>query len=141
MQMHIQQIYDREVGDHPLHIGLSGGWVLTIWLGFLLTQGAHTKYKVEDWVARHQAVIAKVTGQVIDPKQFNDNKLSSLLKRLSDGKRWERFEAALWQHEVEVYEICPASAVELVSAHVDSTTACGHHSPSENGLMQRGHEP
>jgi len=139
MQMNLPQIFDREIRDHALHTGLSGGWMMTIWLAFILTQGDHTKYNVEDWVARHQEVIAQVTGQVIEPKQFNDNRLSSLLTRLSIDKLWERFEAALWQHAVEIYEICPASVGELVSAHVDSTTACGHHTPSENGLMQRGH--
>jgi len=139
MQMHLPEIYDREIRDHLLHPGLSGGWMMTIWLAFLITRGDHTKYNVEAWVARHQEVIAKVTGQVIDSKQFNDNRLSSLLTRLSSDQRWDRFETALWQHAVEVYEICPASVGELVSAHVDSTTACGHHRPSENGLMQRGH--
>jgi transposase len=113
--------------------------MMTIWLAFILTRGDHTKYNVEKWVERHQEVIAKVTGQVIDSKQFNDNRLSSLLTRLSADKRWDRFEAALWKHEVEVYEICPASVSGLVSAHADSTTACGYHTPSENSLMQRGH--
>lgn len=139
MQMNLPWIYDREIRDHALHTGLSGGWVMTIWLAFLITKGDHTKYKVEGWVERHQEVIAKITGQIIDPKQFNDNRLGSLLTRLSIDKLWECFEATLWRHEVEVYEICPASVGDLVSAHVDSTTACGHHTPSENGLMQRGH--
>jgi transposase len=139
MQMNLPQIYDGEIRDHALHTGLSGGWMMTIWLAFIITRGDHTKYKVEAWVARHQEVIAKVTGQAIDPKQFNDNRLSSLLTRLSFNKRWDCFEAALWQHAVEVYEICPASVGDLVSAHLDSTTACGYHTPSEQGLMQRGY--
>lgn len=144
MQMNLPEIYDQEIRDHGLHPGLSGGWMMTIWLAFLITRGDHTKYNVEAWVARHQEVIAKVTGRVIASKQFNDNRLGSLLTRLSSDKRWDCFETALWLHDVEVYEICPASVGDLVSAHVDSTTACGHHTPSENGpnkLMQRGHEP
>src|SRR5262249_39743723 len=64
MQMNLPQIYDREIRDHLLHTGLSGGWMMTIWLAFLITRGDHTKYNVEAWVARHQEVIAKVTGQV-----------------------------------------------------------------------------
>lgn len=139
MQMNIPEIFDREIRDHKLHTGLSGGWMMTIWLAFIITRGDHTKYKVETWVERHQAVIAKLTGQVIVTQEFNDNRLGSLLTRLSSDKRWNSFEAALWQHEVEVYEICPASLGDLVSAHVDSTTACGYHTPSENGLMQHGH--
>lgn len=139
MQLNLPEIFDRAIQDHALHTGLSGGWTMTIWLAFIITRGDHTKYNVEAWVARHQEVIAKVTGQEIDSKQFNDNRLSSLLTRLSKDKRWDNFEAALWRHEVEVYEICQPSVGELVSAHVDSTTACGHHQVSENGLMQRGH--
>lgn len=141
MQMNIPEIFDREIRDHKLHTGLSGGWMMTIWLAFIITRGDHTKYNVETWVERHQAVIAKSADQVIVPQEFNDNRLSSLLTRLSDDKRWNSFEAALFEHEVEVYEICPASVGDLVSAHVDSTTACGYHTPSENGLMQHGHEP
>lgn len=139
MQMNLPEIFDREIGDHGLHPGLSGGWMMTIWLAFIISQGDHTKYKVETWVERHQEVVAKCAGQVIVPKEFNDNRLSSLLTRLSKDKRWASFEAALWRHEVEVYEICPASIGGLVSAHVDSTTACGYHTPTENGIMQHGH--
>ena len=91
MQMSIPHYYDHEIGDHGLHQGLSGGWMMTIWLAFILTQADHTKYKVEDWVARHQLVIEKLTGQPIVAQQFNDNKLSSLLSRLCCTKRWENF--------------------------------------------------
>jgi transposase len=139
MQMKLPEIFDRQIGDHGLHPGLSGGWMITIWLAFIITQGDHTKYKVETWVARHQEVIAQCTNQVIVPKEFNDNRLSSLLTRLSKDKLWECFEAALFEHQVEVYEICPASIGDLVSAHVDSTTACGYHTPTEKGIMQHGH--
>src|SRR5213594_1731497 len=103
MQMKLPEIFDREIGDHGLHPGLSGGWMMTIWLAFIISQSDHTKYKVENWVERHQEVIAKCTSQVIVPKEFNDNRLSSLLTRLSKDERWNSFEDALWQHEVEVY--------------------------------------
>ncbi len=139
MQMKLHEIFDREIGDHGLHEGLSGGWMMTIWLAFIIARGDHTKYKVENWLKGHQEVIAKVSDQLIVPQEFNDNRLSSLLTRLSHDKRWNSFETELWQHEVEVYEICPASIGDLVSAHVDSTTACGYHTPIENGIMQRGH--
>lgn len=122
-----------------MHRGLSGGWTMAIWLAFIISQCDHTKYNVESWVERHQEVIAKITGQEIVSTDFNDNRLSSLLTRLSKDGRWNKFEEMLFNHEVEVYEICPASIGGLVSAHVDSTTACGYHTPKENGLMQHGH--
>ena len=139
MQMGIPQIYNQVIGDHGLHTGLSGGWMIAIWLAFILSQADHTKYKVEAWVARHQPLLARVTGQVIVPSEFNDNRLSSLLSRVHQPARWERFEAALWHESVRVYELAQPSVGELESAHVDSTTACGHHTHHAGGLMQRGH--
>jgi len=49
MQMNIPEIFDREIRDHMLHIDLSGGWMMAIWLAFIITRGDHTKYKVETW--------------------------------------------------------------------------------------------
>lgn len=139
MQMEIPQLYDREIGNHGLHTGLSGGWMLTIWLTFILSQADHTKYKVEEWVARHQVLLTRLTRQIIKSSEFSDNRLSSLLSRLSKAPRWERFEEALWKHSVDVYQIEMESVGGLYSAHVDSTTACGYHEPQPDGLMQRGH--
>jgi transposase len=138
MQMKIAVLFDQEVGDYKTHTGLSGGWMLTIWLAYLLSQSDRTKYKVEAWVAQHYAVLAQVTGQSFSPSEFNDNRLAALLKRLSTA-RWERLEAALWKHSVAVYELAPASLGGLVSAHVDATTANGFHEIQPGGLMQRGH--
>ncbi|MFN0087371.1 MAG: transposase, partial [Blastocatellia bacterium] len=139
MQMKIAEIYDREIGDYKTHTGLSGGWMLTIWLAYVISQGDRTKYKVEGWARQHHAVLEKVTGTKFAPSDFNDNRLGALLKRLSKPRRWTRFEAALWNHSVEVYELSPPSIGGLVSAHIDSTTACGFHEIQPGGVMQRGH--
>lgn len=132
-------IYDREIGDHGLHAGLSGGWMLAIWLAFILTESDHTKYKVEDWVARHADLLSPLTGEQIRSGDFNDNRLGSLLSRLSKPERWEPFEAALWHQSLAVYQILRPSVGGLYSAHCDSTTVSGYHQVHENGVMQRGH--
>ena len=139
VQMKIAEIYDREVGDYKTHTGLSGGWMVTVWLAYILSQGDRTKYKVEAWARQHHAVLTQVIGQHFAPSDFNDNRLGALLKRLSKPRRWARFEAALWEHSVEVYALSPASIGGLLSAHVDSTTACGFHEIVPGGVMQRGH--
>lgn len=139
IKLGIPEIYDREVGDHGLHTGLSGGWLLTIWLVFILTECDHTKYKVEEWGERHRTLLSHLTGKQIEAQEFNDNRLSGLLKRLSKRKRWNRFEAALWQNSVEAYEILTPGVGDLYSAHLDSTTASGYHRMHDNGVMQRGH--
>src|SRR5262245_58229929 len=139
MQLGIPQLYDQEIGDHGSHTGLSGGWTMTIWLSFILTQSDHTKYKVQEWVDRHQTLLASLTRQKIESSEFNDSRLSRLLSRLSKQERWTRFEDALWKQSVEVYQLDTPSVGDLYSAHVDSTTACGYHEPQASGLMQRGY--
>ena len=55
-KLELPGLYDRTIQDHGLHTGLSGGWRLTLWLVCLLTEGAHTKDKVQDGVARRLVV-------------------------------------------------------------------------------------
>lgn len=139
IKLGIPEIYDREIGDHGSHVGLSGGWMLAIWIVFILTECDHTKYKVAEWVERHATLLSRLSGQQIRAVEFNDNRLSSLLSRLSKLERWDRFEASIWQHSVSVYEILQPSVGKLHSAHCDSTTASGYHQVRENGVMQRGY--
>src|SRR5262245_49298702 len=84
IKLDLPGIYDRQVQDHGLHTGLSGGWMLALWIVFVLTESDHTKYKLQDWVARHCGLLSQLTGQQIRDADFNDNRLSSLLARLSN---------------------------------------------------------
>lgn len=139
IKLGLPELYEREVGDHGHFTGLSGGWLLSIWLTFILTRGDHTKYAVEEWVERHQKVIEAVIGQPIKASEFSDNRLGSVLKRLSVAERWERLESALWENSVVAYALARQPEGGLFSAMVDSTTAYGYHEISAAGLMQRGH--
>lgn len=139
IKLSIPESYDREVGDHGLHTGLSGGWRLTIWLVFILTESDHTKYKVEEWVERRHHLLSQLAGRQLNAQQFNDNRLSAWLKRLSQRKRWNRFEAASWQNSLDVYEMLAPSVGQLYSAPLDATTVSGSHRRHEDGIRQRGH--
>jgi transposase len=139
IKLGIPEIYDREIGDHGSHTGLSGGWMVAIWIAFILTECDHTKYKVEEWADRHAGLLSSLTGQEIRSGDLNDNRLSSLLTRISKKERWEQFEAVIWEQSVDVYKILQPSVGGLYSAHCDSTTASGHHQVHEGGVMQRGY--
>jgi transposase len=139
IRLGLPELYEREVGDHGHFTGLSGGWLLSIWLTFILTRGDHTKYAVEEWVERHRKVIEAVIEQPITASEFSDNRLGSVLKRLSVAERWERLESALWENSVVAYAVERLPEGSLFSAMVDSTTAYGYHEISAEGLMQRGH--
>ncbi len=138
-QMNLAELYDQAIGDHGAHQGLSGGWMLTLWLTFILSAGDHTKANVAEWVARHAELLRRLTGQPVTAEDFNDTRLGRLLTRLSDRERWERFEAAVWAHSVAVYALDLPCVGGLTSAVVDSTTAAGYHTVHDAGLMQRGH--
>ena len=43
-------ILDHRLSRQGLHRGLSGGWIATIWLAHILTQGDHRKQLVQSWV-------------------------------------------------------------------------------------------
>jgi transposase len=139
MKLGLPELYEREVGDHGHFTGLSGGWLLSVWLTFILTRGDHTKYAVEEWVERHGTVIERVIEQPIRASEFSDNRLGSVLKRLSVAERWERLESALWENSVVAYAVARLPEGGLFSAMVDSTTAYGYHEIRADGLMQRGH--
>ena len=64
---------------------------------------------------------------------FTDDRLSILLKRLSDAQTWEAIERELSQNTIRVYDL-GANQVR-----VDATTISGHHLVSESGLFQFGH--
>ncbi|HSX78313.1 MAG TPA: transposase, partial [Candidatus Saccharimonadia bacterium] len=139
LQRKIAELYDREGSDDTTHTGVSGGWMLTIWLAYMLSQGDRTTYKVEAWVRQHHAVLMQVTGPHCAPSDCNDKRLRARLKRWRKPRRWARCEAALWEHSVEVSALSPACSGGLVSAPVESTTACGLHEIVPGGVRQRGH--
>ncbi len=132
-QLHLPEILDHHLGNHGHHQGVSNGWLATIWLTYILTEGDHRKSSVQDWVDRHQHTLEQLVQQPLRAGECNDDRLGIVLHRLSRPAAWQGLEAALWASTVTVYEV----AVEGV--RLDSTTTCGYHTTSEEGLMQYGH--
>lgn len=127
------QALDRHLPAHPLHEGLSNGWLITVWITFILSQADHCKSHVRDWAADLHHTLESVTGQPFRPVDFTDDRLTLVLQRLSDPMVWGRLEADLWQSTCNVYEL-PVERIRL-----DSTTSYGYHTVTEGGLMQLGH--
>jgi transposase len=136
-QVGLAQLYDECVGDHAQHQGLSGGWLACVWLAFILSEAKHTKSHVRAWVDKHQTMLAARIGQPLRPTDFTDDRLGSLLHRLSQSARWARLEAAWWARSLVVLPSLTPVA-DWPTFHVDSTTAYGYHDLRPNGLMQRG---
>ena len=125
-------ILDRHLARHGLQQGLSWGWLATIWLAHILSQGDHRKLTVRDWVRQAHETLECVTGLDIRETDFTDDRLTLLLQHLSRPKTWHAIEQELGQNIVRVYDL------KLARVRLDATTVSGYHTSSEEGLFQFG---
>src|SRR5215471_10091492 len=132
-RMGLPTLLDTHFPTHGNWTGLSLGWVSTIWLSSMLSRGDHRMVHVEPWVAKRLWTLGVTTGQAIQRGDFTDDRLESVLRRLSEDTRWAAFESALNQYTVRVYDLSPARV------HVDSTSASVYAAVSAGGLFQFGH--
>lgn len=133
IKLKLPEILDRHFPAHPLHQGLSHGWLCTVWIAYILSRADHRKSPVQAWAQELHHTLEILIGQAIRPVEFSDDRLTLLLKRLGVPADWESLEADLWHTHWDVYAL-PVERVRL-----DATTSCGYHTVTEDGLMQRGH--
>jgi len=73
-----------------------------------------------------------LTGQQIEPLDFSDDRLSGLLKSLSNPKYWQKIETDMNDKTIEVYKL----PTEIVRC--DATSVSGYHQVNEDGIIQFG---
>src|SRR3990172_3614544 len=100
MRLGLPEILDRNIPRHWLQEGLSWGWVATIWLAHILSQGDHRKLTVRDWVQQAHETLEGVTGLSIRETDFTDDRLTLVLKALSRAASWQAIEQDLGQHTI-----------------------------------------
>src|SRR5437763_3405699 len=132
-QMELPAILDRQLPRHWLQQGLSWGWTATIWLAHIVSQGDHRKLTVRDWVRQAHSTLEQVTGLNIRETDFTDDRLTLVLRHLSDATRWQAIEKELGQHLIRVYDL------EEQVIRVDATTVSGYREGGEGSLWQFGH--
>jgi transposase len=132
IRLGLPAILDRYIPRHWLQEGLSWGWVATIWLAHIISEGDHRKLTVRDWVAQAHTTLEETTGLEIRDTDFTDDRLAIVLRELSKPEYWHAIERALSQNTVRVYEL----SIERV--RVDATTISGYHSGGEDSLFQFG---
>src|SRR3954468_12426426 len=133
IQLKLPEVLDRHFPAHPLHQGLSNGWLITAWIAYILSRADHRKSPVQAWAQGLQHTLETTIGQAIRPVDFSDDRLTSVLKRLDADTAWNSLEGDLWQTHCDVYAL-PVERVRL-----DATTSCGYHTVTDDGLMQLGH--
>lgn len=132
-QMGLAERVDQYFPAHGNWQGLRPGEVLSGWLTYILSAGDHRLNQAEDWAKGRQEVLRRLLRNESQASDFSDDRLASGLDLLSDDDNWSAFEAALNQRTLRVY------ALEAQQVRLDSTSARGYGSVSEEGLFQFGH--
>jgi len=132
-RMGLQPLLDEHFPIHGNWVGLSLGWVTVLWLTHILSEADHRLNHVEAWAEKRLHTLRGCTGQRVHPLDVSDDHLAAILEALSQDDRWSAFEGTLNQHLLRVYDLRP----ECV--RLDSTTASGYWTVTEEGLFQFGH--
>ena len=133
VKMGFVEILDRHLPRHWKQRRLSWGWTAVIWLAYILTEGDHRKVAVAAYINGMQRTLSGLSGQLIDPLDFNDDRLSHLLQHLSRPRYWHKIEQDLNARSLEVYDL----SSEVIRC--DATTVSGEHDVTDGGLLQFGH--
>jgi transposase len=132
-QMGLPKLLNEYLPRHWKQQGLDWGWVIVIWLSYILSEGDHRKVVVRSWVAQRQRTIEQVCGIEISETDFSDDRLSIALKHISVEDVWQSIEQDLNRRTLRIYEL-PSETVRL-----DATTISGEHLVNEAGLFQFGY--
>lgn len=133
MKMGLPELLNEHLPRHWKQEGLDWGWVIVIWLAYILSEGDHRKVVVRDWVKQQSTMIEQVCGLRLRETDFSDDRLAIVLRKLSEASTWQAIETKLSRQTIRIYRLS-SQCVRL-----DATTVSGHHLVSEAGLFQFGH--
>lgn len=133
-ELDLGNILNQCIPTHGNHGGIDHGNMAIVWLTFIMSQSDHRKVSVEPWVKSRLLTLQKLLNLSFSEKDFTDDRLSILLKYLSDSGTWDNVESLIWQKSMRV--LPPNNG--LASVRVDATTVSGYHTIVENCLMQLG---
>jgi transposase len=133
VKMGLVEVLDRHLPRHWKQRRVSWGWTAVIWLAYILTEGDHRKVSVEAYITGMHHTLSHLSGQIIEPLDFSDDRLGHLLTHLSKPTYWHAIEQDLNACSMEVY----ALAQDVIRC--DATTVSGDHDVTDGGLLQFGH--
>jgi transposase len=133
VRMGVPELLDRHFARHGNRQGLSLGWLTSMWLTHILSESDHRLSHAREWARQRLETLRGCSREWVTELDFTDDRLADVLEALSDEAKWSAFENALNGNLLRVYDL-PAERVR-----VDSTTASGYWTVSEEGLLQFGH--
>jgi transposase len=127
------ELLDEHFMPHGNWQGTSFGWTTMIWLAHILSEGDHRLNQVDGWVEKRPHTLEISTGESVRALEWSDDRLGIVLDALADSENWKAFETELNRRTLRVYDL------RAHRVRVDSTTASGYWTVTEEGLFQHGH--
>jgi transposase len=133
-QMGLIDIFNEQFKQHGNWEGSAVGYIIAVWLAYILSEGDHRKSYLQEWVAeREHTLLYCLDIDEINELDFTDDKLSLILNKFSDDETWQKSECAVNKHIIRVYDL------DLEIVRIDTTTASSYGQVTEGGLLQFGH--
>lgn len=132
-QMGLIEIFNEVVRQHGNWEGLASGYIIAVWLAYILSTGDHRKNRLQDWVADRKHTLQHSMGIEINELDFTDDRLGIILHKLSEDEMWQKSECEVNKRIMRVYDL------EAEIARIDTTTASGYGKVTEEGLLQFGY--
>jgi transposase len=127
-------IFNERLGQHGNWEGVAIGYVIAIWLTYILSEGDHRKSYLQEWVAeREHTLLYCLNVEEINELDFTDDRLGIVLHKLNDDETWQKSECDVNKNIMTVYDLSPETV------RVDTTTASSYGQVTEDGLLQFGH--
>src|SRR5262249_39005548 len=82
-RLRFPELLDRCLGNHWFHQGYSNGWLATIWLAYILSEGDHRKAPVQEWAWRRRQMLERLTGMPLREVEFSDDRLGIVLRHFA----------------------------------------------------------
>ena len=149
-KLRIVEVINENFPTHGNHNGLSNGELVVGWLTHALTENNHCKSPVDEWANKHKMILQGLFDKLISNNEFDDCRLSRLLEKFSDDEVWHNCEKSFYKNTISIFKIdikapnnfkdssCAMDEGITKTIKCDSTTAYGHHTITDDGIMQRG---
>ncbi len=133
-KMGLIDIFNEQFEQHGNWEGLAVGYIIAVWLAYILSEGDHRKSYLQEWVAeREHTLLYCLDIEEINELDFTDDKLALILNKFSDDETWQKSECAVNKHIIRVYDL------DLEIVRLDTTTVSSYGQVTEEGLLQFGH--
>ena len=130
----LSKLVNTHFPSHGNWKGLESGKVLVGLLTYILSCSDHRLSHVEPWAKGRLHVLGHcLSCSTISPSDFSDDRLGSLLDRLSDADRWDCFESAVNQSLIRVHHL----PVKNQAIRLDAFVAQSFR--AEGDLFKMGH--